>query len=214
MENLPSLEPIARDRAVAIVRTTSEESARLAARAVIDGGMRVVEITMNTPGALAVIAELATMSNILPGAGTVTDVATADRCLDAGARFIVSPTTDPVVISHVKKRGALMIPGAFSPTEVLAAWRAGADVVKIFPAVCVGGPTYFRLLAGPLPQVRLLPTGGVTLDDAVRYLEAGAFAVGLTSALFPAEVLARGDFDSVRTAARALMTRLGTLVEP
>jgi len=205
------LELLASQRAVAIVRAASPAQALGAARAAIEGGLGVVEITMNTPGALDVIRELASSHSGLIGAGTVLDAATADSVLDAGARLIVSPHTDPSLIRHVVGRGGLCVPGAMTPTEVLTARAAGAPVVKIFPAGCIGGPEFIRMLRGPFADARLLPTGGVTAENAGIYLAAGAFAVGLTGWLFPKEALEAEDWSAVRTRAAELVRRLAAL---
>lgn len=205
---MEALDLLARDRAVAIIRAVTPEKALGAARAAITGGMSVVEVTMNTPGALEVIAELARTHRGLVGAGTVLDLATADAVLATGARLVVSPHTDPELIRHVLKNGGLPVPGALTATEVVAAIKAGAPVVKIFPAGCVGGPEYIRMLRGPFGTTRFLPTGGVTGDNIKSYLEAGAVAAGLTGWLFPADALAREDWDVVRERAERLMTGL------
>ena len=208
---MDGLELLKKERAVAIVRATSPSLALSTARAVIEGGMSVVEVTMNTPDALSVIAELAATHKGLVGAGTVLDIRTADDVLATGARLVVSPHTDPALIRHVLDRGGLPVPGALTPTEVLTALKAGAPVVKIFPAACVGGPEYIRLLRGPLDSARLLPTGGVTADNALTYLSAGAFAVGLTGWLFPADAMAVQDWNVVRDRAALLMSKLAAV---
>ena len=190
------------------MRAGSAAVALKAARAAQAGGMSVVEVTMNTPGALEVIAELAAERRGLVGAGTVLDCATADAVLATGARLVVSPHTDPELIRHVLDRGGLPVPGALTATEVVAALRAGAPVVKIFPAGCVGGPEYIRMLRGPFGTARFLVTGGVTGDNVGAYLSAGAFAAGLTGWLFPPDALARGDWDAVTGRARDLMAGL------
>ena len=202
------LDLLGSQRACAIIRAQSSAVAVAAARAAIQGGMRVVEVTMNTPGALDAIRELAAAGEALVGAGTVLDSATADAVLEAGGRFIVSPHVDPSLIRHVVGRGALCIPGAMTPTEVHTARTAGAQVIKIFPAACVGGPEFVRLLRGPFSDVRLFPTGGVTPSNVREYLAAGAFAVGLTGWLFPKEALESGDWELVRQRAVALRAQL------
>jgi 2-dehydro-3-deoxyphosphogluconate aldolase/(4S)-4-hydroxy-2-oxoglutarate aldolase len=202
------LERIGQEKAIAIIRAGSSQAALEAGRAALDGGLGVVEVTMNTPGALDAIRELAQKPGALVGAGTVLDRRTADACMAAGARLIVSPHTDPDLIAHVRSAGALAIPGALTPTEVVRAWQAGAHIVKIFPAVNVGGPEYLRLLRGPLSQVRLMPTGGVTVENATDYLSAGAYAVGLTSALFPPDLLAAADWPAIRERCGALAAKL------
>lgn len=205
---MTDLERLGAERAVAIIRAASAQQALEAGRAALDGGLNIVEITMNTPGALDAIRELATKPGALVGAGTVLDRKAADAAIAAGARLIVSPHTDPELIAHIRRTGALAIPGALSPTEVVRAWQAGAHVVKIFPCASVGGPDYLRFLRGPLGQVRLLPTGGVTIENARAHLDAGAFAVGLTSALFPAADLEAGNWDAIRARTTQLVEAL------
>lgn len=202
------LDIMLRGRMVAILRTATEAQVRSAARAIIEAGFDLIEITMNTPGALEVIRDLAAIHRGLVGAGTVLDVETADACIAAGARFIVSPHIDPALVTHVKRRGALSVPGALTPTEILTAWRAGADVVKVFPAGSVGGPDYFRFVRGPLPEIRLMPTGGVNAANARAYLDSGATAVGFTSELLPRDLLAAEDWDGIRDRAAALRALL------
>jgi 2-dehydro-3-deoxyphosphogluconate aldolase/(4S)-4-hydroxy-2-oxoglutarate aldolase len=208
MTSRPDLEPFAKNRVVGIVRTNTAERAYQAAKAILAGGISLIEITMNTPGALDVIRRLAAESTHPVGAGTVMDTDTADAAIAAGARFIVSPHTDPDLIAHVKAKGALAVPGALSPTEVVRAWRAGADIVKVFPTGAVGGPDYIQLLRGPLPDIRIMPTGGVLIDAVQRYLDVGCFAVGLTSALLPAAALEAEDWPQIRERAHDLMRRL------
>jgi 2-dehydro-3-deoxyphosphogluconate aldolase/(4S)-4-hydroxy-2-oxoglutarate aldolase len=146
-----------------VVRASSSHEAKLAVEAVYEGGIPVVEITMTVPGAVEIIHELSKSrgSDVLIGAGTVLDVAAAQRCLDAGAQFIVSPGLDLRTLEFVLKQGKVMMPGALSPTEVITAWKAGADFVKVFPCGSVGGAKYIKALKGPLPQIPLVPTGGV-----------------------------------------------------
>lgn len=203
-----ALELLGSERVVAIVRASTAKAALGAARAVQAGGLSVVEVTMNTPGALDVIGELAAEKKGLIGAGTVLDIATADAVLATGAKLIVSPHTDPELIRHVLAKGGLPVPGALTATEVVAACQAGAPVVKIFPAGCVGGPEYIRMLRGPFGTTRFLPTGGVTGDNIGAYLAAGAYAAGFTGWLFPPEALARGDWDAIRARAVDLKARL------
>jgi 2-dehydro-3-deoxyphosphogluconate aldolase/(4S)-4-hydroxy-2-oxoglutarate aldolase len=167
------------------------------------GGICVAEITMTMPGALAAMTTLTTElgSRVLIGAGSVLDPETTRLAILAGARFIVGPTFSPAVLEVCHRYDVVAIPGAYSPTEILAAWEAGADVVKLFPAGNLGA-SYIRDLRGPLPQVRLLPTGGVNVDDAAEFLAAGAVAVGIGGGLIDREAVARGDFARITEAAR------------
>ncbi|MBI3407104.1 MAG: bifunctional 4-hydroxy-2-oxoglutarate aldolase/2-dehydro-3-deoxy-phosphogluconate aldolase [Planctomycetes bacterium] len=188
---------------VAVVR--SPDSAQLVevVRALADGGVSVVEITMTVPNALEVLRQVhsALGDRVLLGAGTVLDAETARAAILAGAEYIVAPTINLDVIRLCQRYSKLVMPGAFTPTEVLAAWEAGADIVKVFPAEVVG-PAYFKALRGPLPHVRLMPTGGVDLTTAAAYLKAGACCLGIGSQLVEPEAVARKDFERIRDLAR------------
>ena len=179
------LDQILRDKIVAIVRGCEPERVPAIANALVEGGVRLLEITLNSRGAFDVIREIAAkMSDrLLVGAGTVLTAGEAEMAIDAGARFILSPGLDPDTIRITKELGAVSIPGAFTATEILAAWRNGADIVKVFPASV--GATYLRDLRGPLPQIRLMPTGGVNLLNIREFRAAGAVAYGIGSALVP-----------------------------
>lgn len=179
---------------VPVVRASSEREARTAADAVCEGGIPIVEITMTVPGAVEVIRELAKTrsADVLVGAGTVLNAEAARRCLDAGARFLVSPGLNLEVIQLALAEGKLMMAGALTPTEVITAWEAGADFVKVFPCGQVGGAKYIKALRGPLPQVPLVPTGGVNLHTAAEFLEAGAAALGVGGELVDADALRTG----------------------
>lgn len=175
---------------VPVVRASSPLEARFAAEAVWRGGIPIVEITMTVPGAVEVISELArTTPEVLTGAGTVLDAETAQRCVDAGARFLVSPGLDVKTVEFATRSNVLIMAGALTPTEVLTAWKAGADFVKIFPCAQVGGASYIKALKGPLPQVPLVPTGGVNLETAASYLLAGAAALGVGGELILKEAV-------------------------
>lgn len=176
---------------VPVVRAASAREARMAADAVCEGGIPIVEITMTVPGAVDVIRELAknSGSQVLVGAGTVLNVEAARRCLDAGAQFLVSPGLNLQTVELAKREGKLMMAGALTPTEVMAAWEAGADFVKIFPCGQVGGAKYIKALKGPFPQVPFVPTGGVNLNSAAEFIEAGAVALGVGGECVQAEAL-------------------------
>src|SRR5438445_5830410 len=165
---------------VPVVRASSPEQALLAAEAVCKGGIPIVEVTMTVPGAVEVIRELRKRSapEVLTGAGTVLDVEMARRCLNAGAQFLVSPGVSIPIVEFAVREGVLIMAGALTPTEVITAWSAGSDFVKIFPCGLVGGARYIKALKGPLPQVPLVPTGGVNLNTAAESIEAGAAALG------------------------------------
>jgi 2-dehydro-3-deoxyphosphogluconate aldolase/(4S)-4-hydroxy-2-oxoglutarate aldolase len=176
---------------VPVVRASSPRDARIAADAVCEGGIPIVEITMTVPGAIDVIRELTknAASEVLVGAGTVLNAEAARRCLDAGAQFLVSPGLNLQTVELAVREGKLMMAGALTPTEIITAWEAGSDFVKVFPCGQVGGAKYIKALKGPLPQVRLVPTGGVTLDTAAEFIQAGAAALGVGGELVQAEAL-------------------------
>src|SRR5438094_6084093 len=188
---------------VAVVRSPDSQQLVEVARALADGGVSVVEITMTVPGALDVLRQVrqALGDRILLGAGTVLDAATARAVLLAGAEFVVAPTVNLDVIRLCRRYDKLVMPGAFTPTEILTAWEAGADIVKVFPAEVVG-PAYFKALRGPLPQIRLMPTGGVDLTTAAAFLKAGACCLGVGGQLVEPRAVAEGNFDRIRQLAR------------
>lgn len=163
----------------------------MAADALVAGGIGCVEITMTVPGAIEVIRELAgnMADRVLIGAGTVLDAQTAAKCVDAGAKFLVSPGFDPRTVAWAVENKILMAAGALTPTEVITAWNAGSDFVKVFPCANVGGARYIKALRGPLPQVLLIPTGGVNLDTAADFLKAGCAALGVGAELVLADAL-------------------------
>lgn len=173
------------------VRVTSAEIALFAAETVYEAGIQVVEITMTVPKAVDVITQLAkNYPNFIIGAGTVLDAEAAERCVDAGARFITSPGLVPDVLEYTLKSDVVAIPGALTPTEVIAAWKAGADFVKIFPCAQVGGDQYIRALKIPLPQISLIASGGVNQLTAANFIFAGASSIGIGSELMPSKALA------------------------
>jgi len=172
------------------VRVPSAELALFAAETVYEAGIPIVEITMTVPGAVEVISQLTKQyPDFIVGAGTVLDEDTAQRCLDAGARFITSPGLVPEVLEFTLKNNVVAIPGALTPSEVIAAWKAGADLVKIFPCGTVGGDAYIRSLKVPLPQISLIASGGVNQVTAQNFIFAGASALGIRSELTPKEAL-------------------------
>jgi 2-dehydro-3-deoxyphosphogluconate aldolase/(4S)-4-hydroxy-2-oxoglutarate aldolase len=178
-----ALEGILRARAIPIIRTRSTEWALAAAEVLASSGLGVIEITFTVPDAARVIERLRRrFPEILVGAGTVTDAATADSAVDAGAQFLLSPALSPGMVASARRHGVLAVPGAYTPTEILGALDGGAELVKLFPAD-VGGPAYLRAVLAPLPHARILPTGGVRPENAGEWLGAGAAAVGIGSAL-------------------------------
>jgi 2-dehydro-3-deoxyphosphogluconate aldolase/(4S)-4-hydroxy-2-oxoglutarate aldolase len=188
---------------VAVVRSPDSVQLVEVTRALADGGVSVVEITMTVPGALDVVRAVrqALGDRLLLGAGTILDPETARAALLAGAEFLVAPTVNRDVIRLCQRYDKLVMPGAFTPTEILSAWEAGADVIKVFPAEVVG-PPFFKALRGPLPQVRLMPTGGVDLNTAADFLRAGACCLGVGSQLVEPKAVAGRDFDRIRDLAR------------
>ena len=184
---------------VAVVRSESSEPLVNVVRALCDGGVTAVEITFTVPDAPDVLREVrkAMGDAVVLGAGTVLDAETARIALLAGAEYLVSPVVNPDVIRMARRYGKVVMPGAFTPTEILAAWEMGADVVKVFPAD-VGGPAYFKAIRGPLPQVRLMPTGGVDLSTAEAFLRAGAVCLGVGGSLVDPKAVAAGDFGRIR----------------
>jgi 2-dehydro-3-deoxyphosphogluconate aldolase/(4S)-4-hydroxy-2-oxoglutarate aldolase len=189
---------------VPVVRAASAQQAMQAAAAVCAGGIPIVEITMTVPGAIEVITQLAkSMGNdLLIGAGTVLDAEAAARCIDAGAEFLVSPGFDLATVQFAKQQGKLVMAGALTPTEVITAWKAGSDFVKIFPCGTVGGAKYIKALKAPLPQVPMVPTGGVNLDTAADFIRAGADALGIGGELVSAAACKSGNLSIVTDAAR------------
>jgi 2-dehydro-3-deoxyphosphogluconate aldolase/(4S)-4-hydroxy-2-oxoglutarate aldolase len=195
---------------VPVIRAGSPALALRAAEAVLAGGIAIFEITMTVPDAPQVIRTLADRlgNRALIGAGTVLDAETAAVCIDAGAAFIVSPGLDLGTVAAARARGVPIMPGALTPTEVITAWKAGAAMVKIFPASAVGGAKYIKALRGPLPDVKLLPTGGVNATTIGDYIAAGASALGVGSELVDPAALARGDDAVLTTRARELVAAL------
>jgi len=176
---------------VPVVRASSAEQACIAAEAVREGGIPIVEITMTVPGAVELIHELVKNcgSEVLIGAGTVVNADAARRCIDAGAEFLVSPGLNLPTVAVAAREGKLIMAGALTPTEVMAAWDGGADFIKIFPCGQVGGAKYLKALKGPFPQIPFIPTGGVNLNTAAEFLEAGSVALGIGSELVQVEAL-------------------------
>jgi 2-dehydro-3-deoxyphosphogluconate aldolase/(4S)-4-hydroxy-2-oxoglutarate aldolase len=176
---------------VPVVRAASAGEACIAAEAVCKGGIPIVEITMTVPGAVELIRELVQNcgSEVLIGAGTVLNRDAARRCVDAGAEFLVSPGLNLETVAFAAEEGKLIMAGALTPTEVMAAWDAGADFIKVFPCGQVGGAKYIKALKGPFPQIPFIPTGGVNLNTAAEFLEAGSVALGIGGELVQADVL-------------------------
>jgi 2-dehydro-3-deoxyphosphogluconate aldolase/(4S)-4-hydroxy-2-oxoglutarate aldolase len=194
---------------VAVIRLKEPERLRAIVAALADGGVRAVEITMTVPRAIELIAEIAPTlpREVILGAGTVLDAQTAEQAIAAGARFIVSPVFRPEIIAVGHAQDVAVMPGCFTPTEILSAWDAGADVVKVFPATVLG-PGFFKDVRAPLPQVKLMPTGGVTVENAGEWIRAGAVAVGVGSALLDAKSIASGAMAPITESARRIVANV------
>lgn len=184
---------------VPAVRVASAEDALFASRAVLRGGIGVVELTMTIPGAAEVIAELArTNPDLIVGAGTVLDLDTAQRCLHAGAAFLTSPAVDLEIAGFAASHNVLVIPGALTPTEVVAASKAGMELIKIFPCAQVGGPGYIKALKAPFPHLALMASGGVNQQNTSDFIRAGAAALGVGEHLIPPDAVSRRNEDWIR----------------
>lgn len=196
---------------IPVLRASSVELGHALVEAMMAGGVTVVEVTMTVPNALTLLRELKQKhgDRLLLGSGTVTDAGQAEATIDAGAEFVVSPSLHPEVIAATKKRGKVSIPGALTPTEVITAWKAGADYVKVFPCSAMGGASYLKSLRGPFPELKLIPTGGVTLQTAADFLKAGARALGVGTDLVNATAVAEGKPQIVTNAARAYLEVIG-----
>ena len=185
------------------IRVPSAEDALFAAGQMFKWGIPVVELTMTVPGAIGVIAELArTCPELIVGAGTVLNVETARACVDAGVGFVTSPGLDPKIVDFTLKHGVAAIPGALTPTEIMMALDAGADIIKIFPCSQVGGPSYIKALKAPFPQIPMIAAGGVNQQTATNFILAGAVALGVGGALIPRESIRLRQADRIRELAR------------
>jgi 2-dehydro-3-deoxyphosphogluconate aldolase/(4S)-4-hydroxy-2-oxoglutarate aldolase len=195
---------------VPIVRVASADSAVQAVEAIYRGGVRAAEITMTVPGATRALEQVADQlgDKMMLGAGTVLDPETARACMLAGAQFFVTPSLRLSTIEMVKRYSKVICPGALTPTEVLTAWEAGADVVKIFPCGNVGGAKYIKALKGPFPQIEMIPTGGVNLETAGDFLKAGACAVAVGGELVDAKSMKEGRFDVIENRARQYLAAI------
>ena len=192
---------------IPVLRASSPELGHALVEAMMAGGVTVVEVTMTVPGAIGLLRELKQRHGaaLLLGSGTVTDATQAQATIEAGAEFVVSPSLHPEVIAKTKAMGKVSVPGALTPTEVITAWRAGADYVKVFPCSAMGGASYLKALLAPFPDVKLIPTGGVTLQTAAEFLRAGARALGVGGDLVNAAAMVAGRPEVVTEAARAYL---------
>jgi len=185
------------------IRVSSGDDAHFAAEAVTHGGIPIVEITLTVPGAVALISHLCqSQKGLIAGAGTVLDIETARKCIDAGACFITAPGFNPDVVEFVAKQGIAVLPGALTPTEVVAAWRAGADFVKVFPCAPVGGERYIKALHTSLPQIALIAAGGINQQTAAHYILSGATAIGVGQELIPQEAIEKRQSARIKELAR------------
>jgi len=194
---------------VAVIRIADPSKLGDVVAALVEGGVRALEVTMSVPGAVELIRQTAPTlpPGFLLGAGTVTDAETVAQVVDAGATFIVSPVYRRSVVEAAQAREVASLPGCFSPTEILEAWEAGADIVKVFPATALG-PGYLKDLRGPMPQVKLMPTGGVSLDNAGDWIKAGAVAVGVGTSLLDAVAIAANNFSAIADNARRIVANV------
>ena len=198
-------------RAIAVIRSSEKKLAWQMASAVAAGGIQFIEITWNTDKAAELIAELRSeFPTFSIGTGTLLNLEQLQQAIDCGAQFLFTPHTDVAMIKTAVDAGVPIVPGAFSPTEILTAWQAGATCVKVFPISALGGAAYLQSLQGPLGHIPLIPTGGVTLENAKIFIEAGAIAVGLAGELFPKELVENGDWRAIGKIARTLTRNLTT----
>src|SRR5271169_5351621 len=195
---------------VPVVRTSSAESAIRAIEAVYKGGIRAAEITMTVPGAIKALEKLADAfgDKLVLGAGTVLDPETARICMLAGAQFFVTPALNLKTIEMAKRYSKIIMPGALTPTEIVTAWEAGADFVKVFPCGAMGGPKYIKALKAPLPQIEMVPTGGVSLENTAEFLKAGAAAVAVGAELIDAKTIAEGRYEVFEERARQFLAEV------
>jgi 2-dehydro-3-deoxyphosphogluconate aldolase/(4S)-4-hydroxy-2-oxoglutarate aldolase len=201
---------------IPVLRAGSVQAGHALVDAMMAGGVTVIEVTMTVPNALTLLRELKQRhgDRLLLGSGTVTDVAQAEATIDAGAEFVVSPSLHLEVIAKTKELGGISIPGALTPTEVITAWRAGADYVKIFPCSAMGGASYLKSLLAPFPDLKLIPTGGVTLQTAADFLKAGARALGVGTDLVNTDAIAEGKPEIVTNTARAYLEAIRAARNP
>lgn len=203
MEKIKVLEKIKHEKLVPVVRTSNTEDARKAIETLSKSGIKVFEITMTVPNAIELIAELnAKNSDVLLGAGTVLDKAQAEKCVNAGAKFIVSPAFDAETVQFCKENKIAVMPGCLTPTEVLTAWKAGADCVKVFPCDAMGGAKYLKTLKTLFPHIEMMPTGGVSCETIADFFDAGAIAVGVGTDLVDVKAIRAGSFDVIAEKAR------------
>lgn len=212
MDSHQYLDRVLNNGLVAILRAPSGDQLVKVAEALYEGGVEILEVTLTVPNALEIINDVSKRlgDKVILGAGSVLDPETARAALLAGSEFIVSPVVNLDVIKLCRRYSKLIMPGAFTPTEIITAWEAGADIVKVFPAD-VGGPSYLKAVKAPLPQVRLMPTGGVDLNTMESFVKAGACAVGLGSSLVDKEAIAKGDMAKLTELASQYVAKMNEI---
>jgi 2-dehydro-3-deoxyphosphogluconate aldolase/(4S)-4-hydroxy-2-oxoglutarate aldolase len=209
MSNQSWLTLLQQHRSIAVIRASQLSLGRQMAQAVAAGGMPLIEITWNTDRAPELISQLRLeLPHCTIGTGTLLNLEQLLQAIDAGAEFLFTPHVDPALIAAAVDAGVPIVPGALSPTEIVTAWNAGASCVKVFPIEAVGGASYIKSLQGPLGQIPLIPTGGVTLENAKTFIAAGAIAVGLSGDLFPKPLIAAGDWEAIAQRAKTLQQQL------
>lgn len=211
MSAAETIEKIERHRFVVVIRTETPEQAYEAAQACMRGGVRLVEITYSVPAAHEVIHRLARAGDVTVGAGTVLKIPDAVSALEAGAAFVVSPHFDREIVKFVKAEGSVSIPGACTPTEILKAHQTGADLIKLFPFVEMGGLNFLRAVRGPLPFIRYMPSGGVTVENVADYLAAGASGVITGSAIIRPDMVKSGDWQGIAELAGSFVRKIESL---
>jgi 2-dehydro-3-deoxyphosphogluconate aldolase/(4S)-4-hydroxy-2-oxoglutarate aldolase len=209
MDKTAKLDLIRETGVIAIMRAQSSAQLIAAADAIWAGGVHAIEVTMTTPGALSVIEEATVRygEKLIFGAGSVLDAETARAAILAGAGFVVAPTLDPATIELCSRYSVPVVPGCYTPTEMLSAWQAGADMVKLFPA-SVGGPALVKAILAPLPQIEIVPVGGVDLDTAAEFIASGAAALGVGSSLVNQKLLDAGDMEELTRRAKAFIEKV------
>ena len=209
MSNQSWLTLLQQHRSIAVIRASQLSLGRQMAQAVAAGGMPLIEITWNTDRAPELISQLRLeLPHCTIGTGTLLNLEQLLQAIDAGTQFLFTPHVDPALIAAAVDAGVPIVPGALSPTEIVTAWNAGASCVKVFPIEAVGGASYIKSLQGPLGQIPLIPTGGVTLENAKTFIAAGAIAVGLSGDLFPKPLIAAGDWEAIAQRAKTLQQQL------
>ena len=209
------LKILQKNRAIAVIRAPKIDFGRQMAKAVAAGGIRIIEITWNTAQASELITLLRSeLPSCIIGTGTLLTQEELQKALEIGCQFIFTPHTNPAIIKTAKTAEVPIIPGALSPTEIVTAWQAGASCVKVFPISAVGGTNYIKNLQGPLGKIPLIPTGGVTLENAKEFIDSGAIAVGLSGKLFPKNLIMTQDWEAIAQQAQVLVQKLSGTIEP